>query len=138
MANMLVCEIVTPVKTVFTSEATYVSLPGEGGSFGVMQRHEPIVSALKAGVVRVTVSAEGRESKEEFVVSGGYVQVSDNKVIVLANDALAISQIKADEVQASLAKVEKELADLSAGDASAAYYKGQKEWLELQLKSVSA
>ena len=46
--NTLTCEIVTPVKTVFASEATYVGLPGEIGSFGVMQRHEPLVSALKA------------------------------------------------------------------------------------------
>ena len=89
--NTLTCEIVTPVKTVFASEATYVGLPGEIGSFGVMQRHEPLVSALKAGVVNVTAA----DGKHEFVLSGGYAQVNDNKVIVLANDALEVSQIKA-------------------------------------------
>ena len=60
--NTLTCEIVTPVKTVFASEATYVGLPGEIGSFGVMQRHEPLVSALKAGVVNVT-AADGKHDK---------------------------------------------------------------------------
>ena len=132
--NTLTCEIVTPVKTVYTSEATYVGLPGEAGSFGVMQRHEPLVSALKAGSVHVTAS----DGKHDFVVSGGYVQVNENKVIVLANDALEVSQIKADEVQAALAGVEKELAALTDGDSAAAYLKGQKEWLELQLKTVTA
>lgn len=132
--NTLTCEIVTPVKTVFASEATYVGLPGEIGSFGVMQRHEPLVSALKAGVVNVTAA----DGKHEFVLSGGYAQVNDNKVIVLANDALEVSQIKADEVQTTLAGVEKELAALSEGDSAAVYLKGQKEWLELQLKTVNA
>ena len=138
MANELVCEIVTPVKTIFSSEATYVGLPGEMGSFGVMQRHEPLVSALKPGAVHVNATGEGQGGRVDFVISGGYAQVSDNKVIVLANDALAISEIKAGEVQAELAKVEKAIADLKEGDSNIAYFKGQKEWLELQLKYVNA
>lgn len=135
MADTLICEIVTPVKTVYTSEVSYVGLPGEAGSFGVMQRHEPLVSALKPGAVQVTPAAG---NKVDFVVSGGYAQVSDNKVIVLANDALEVSQIQASEVSAALAGVEKELAALAEGDSAAAYLKGQKEWLELQLKTVNA
>ncbi len=135
MADTLICEIVTPVKTVYTSEVTYVGLPGEAGSFGVMQRHEPLVSALKPGSVHVTPAAG---NKVDFVVSGGYAQVNENKVIVLANDALEVAQIKADEVSAALAGVEKELAALAEGDSAAAYLKGQKEWLELQLKTVNA
>lgn len=136
MTDMLTCEIVTPVKTVFSSEATYVGLPGEVGSFGVMRRHEPLVSALQPGVVNVATPASGRDSKVTFVVSGGYTEINDNKVIVLANDAVAVSDIDVDAVRAELDKVEKIIAGLGEGDSTAAYYKGQKAWNELQLKAV--
>ena len=134
MADTLICEIVTPVKTVFASEATYVGLPGEVGSFGVMQRHEPLVSALKPGRVSVTTSGEGKTSKVNFVVSGGYAQISDNKVIVLANDAVVVSEIDVAAVKAEIAKIDQAVAGLKDGDSSAAYYKSQKAWFELQLK----
>ena len=138
MAESLSCEIVTPVKTVFTSEATMVGLPGEAGSFGVMQRHEPLVSALVPGKVSVAVPGEGKGASVTFLVSGGYTQVTGDKVIVLANDAVSIEEINAAAVKEELAKVEKALSGLAEGDSSAAYYKAQKGWFELQLKAVSA
>lgn len=137
MADMLKCEIVTPVQTVFKSEATYVALPGEIGGFGVMRRHEPLVSALCPGVVSVTTPGHGKDGKSMFVVSGGYAQISDDKVIVLANEAVDVADIKADAVRAELAKIEQTIAALKTGDPSEAYYKGQKSWLELQLHTVA-
>lgn len=137
MADMLKCEIVTPVQTVFESDATYVALPGEMGGFGVMRRHEPLVSALAPGTVSVTVPGSSKESKASFVVSGGYAQISDDKVIVLANDALDVKDIDANAVRAEIDKIEKTIAGLKDGDASIAYYKGQKAWFELQLHTVS-
>lgn len=138
MADMLKCEIVTPVQTVFESDATYVALPGEMGGFGVMRRHEPLVSALAPGTVTVTVPGSSKDGgKASFVVSGGYAQISDDKVIVLANDALEVSSIKADDVRAELAKIDQTLAGLKADDPSVAYYKGQKAWFELQLHTVT-
>lgn len=138
MADMLKCEIVTPVQTVFESDATYVALPGEMGGFGVMRRHEPLVSALAPGTVTVTVPGSSKDGgKASFVVSGGYAQISDDKVIVLANDALEVSGIKADDVRVELAKIDQTLAGLKADDPSVAYYKGQKAWFELQLHTVT-
>ena len=138
MADMLKCEIVTPVQTVFESDATYVALPGEMGGFGVRRHHEPLVSALAPGTVTVTVPGSSKDGgKVSFVVSGGYTQISDDKVIVLANDALEVSGIKADDVRAELAKIDQTLAGLKADDPSVAYYKGQKAWFELQLHTVT-
>lgn len=137
MADTLNCEIVTPVKTVFASEASYVALPGEMGGFGVMQRHEPLVSALSSGVVSITTSEGGRDHKVSFVVTGGYAQINDNKLIVLANDAVAVADIDAAAVRDELAKVEQTLASLKEGDSSAAYYRDQLAWLGLQLKTVT-
>ena len=126
------------MQTVFESDATYVALPGEMGGFGVMRRHEPLVSALAPGTVTVTVPGSSKDGgKASFVVSGGYAQISDDKVIVLANDALEVSGIKADDVRVELAKIDQTLAGLKADDPSVAYYKGQKAWFELQLHTVT-
>ncbi len=136
MTDTLVCEIVTPVKTVFTSEATYVALPGEMGSFGVMKRHEPLVSALSSGVVRIT-TPEGGNRKVRFLVRGGYTEIKDNKVIVLANDAVDVDGIDPAAVRAEIAKAEQAIDSLPAGDAAAAFYKDQRAWLNLQLHTVT-
>ena len=64
-------------------------------------------------------------------------RISDDKVIVLANDALEVSGIKADDVRVELAKIDQTLAGLKADDPSVAYYKGQKAWFELQLHTVT-
>lgn len=137
MAEALTCKVVTPVNTVFDSEATYVGLPGEMGSFGVMRRHEPLVSALNPGVVNVDTAGEGSQGRVRFVISGGYAQIDDDKVIVLANDALDVSKIDRDAVSANLEKVEKDLAAAASDDSSAAYYRDLKAWLELQLKVIA-
>ncbi len=74
-------EIITPEKSVFSGEAKAVKLPGIGGSFGVLDNHAPLISALKEGKVKVTDDA-GKE--QLFDVKGGVIEVLNNKVIILA------------------------------------------------------
>ena len=136
MAETLSCDIVTPVRTIFSDEASLVRLPGELGSFGVMQMHEPLVSALQPGVVSITLGGAAQTGKVEYIVSGGYAQIDGSRVIVLANDALDISEIDTAKAREELAKIEDTIASLSADDSSAAYYREQKAWLDLQLKTV--
>ncbi len=138
MADNLTCEIVTPVKKLYSSEATYVRLPGETGSFGIMRLHAPLVAALAPGIMRVTTVDAGKESMTYFVLSGGYCQVKDNKVLVLANDAIAIDEIDVAAVQADVDQLNQTIENLEEGDSTAAYYKAQKEWGELLLKSATA
>jgi F-type H+-transporting ATPase subunit epsilon len=96
------------------------------------------VSALVSGTVSVAVPEAGKDGKVNIVVTGGYAQICDNKVIVLANDALAVSDIDVAAVREGLADVEGKLASLKDGDAELTYYKSQKAWYELQLHAVSA
>jgi F-type H+-transporting ATPase subunit epsilon len=136
MAENLSCTVVTPAQTVFTGEATYVGLPGEAGGFGVMKRHEPLVSTLKPGVVRIEPLEGGKDVR--YLVSGGYAQIDDNVVIVLADDAVDLANVDVAAVEAELGKVEESLKSLGEGDSSRAYYQDRKNWLDLQLKSVNA
>lgn len=77
---MLEVEIITPDKTLFSGEAERVRLPGSKGSFEVLNNHAPIISSLEGGQVRVTKS-DGE--KAFFTISGGFVEVLNNHVIVL-------------------------------------------------------
>jgi len=72
-------EILTPDKTVYEGEATSVTLPGTLGQFEILNNHAPIISTLEDGKVTV------RGAKEEiFIIKGGVVEASNNKVIILA------------------------------------------------------
>lgn len=74
-------DIISPDKSIFSGEVTYVGLPGSDGRFGILNDHAPIISSLREGVVNVTDDA-GKE--QEFEIKGGVVEVLNNKVIVLA------------------------------------------------------
>ena len=137
MADSLTCKIVTPAKTVFSESASYVALPGEAGGFGVMKGHEPLVSGLGSGVVRITTSAAGKSSEVKFVVSGGYAEIKDDEVIVLADNAQSFDDVDVEAVRAELEGVEAQLSDIADGDAQKEYYLGQKAWLELLIASVT-
>ena len=74
-------EIITPDKTLFSGDIKSVILPGKQGSFGVLNRHAPIVSSLKSGKIKVI---DEQKNVQSFDVKGGVVEVSKNKVTVLA------------------------------------------------------
>ena len=71
-------EIVSPEKIIYSGEAKSVTLPGLSGSFTILNRHAPIISALDKGTVRY--NADGKE--EEITVNGGFVESKKNKVSV--------------------------------------------------------
>jgi F-type H+-transporting ATPase subunit epsilon len=73
-------EIITPEKNVFNGEVESVILPGKNGNFQLLKDHAPMVSTLKKG--ELTYEIKGK--KETLVVDGGVLEVSKNKVLVLA------------------------------------------------------
>lgn len=74
-------EIITPDHSLFNGEANAVSVPAIDGSLGILNNHAPLISALKAGKVKVTLT-NGKE--EFFEINGGVAEVLNNKVIILA------------------------------------------------------
>lgn len=74
-------EIITPDKKVYEGEVQSVTFPGTEGSFGILNNHAPIVSTLKSGKIKIV---NEQKVKEEFDVKGGVVEVSKNKITVLA------------------------------------------------------
>lgn len=82
-------EIVTSDRTVFSGEADSVTVPGAGGVMGVLPHHAPVLSTLKPGELRVKVGND----VQEFVIGGGFVDIHDNRVIILADSAERAEEI---------------------------------------------
>jgi len=81
-------EILTPDKKLYSGEVYGVQMPGISGSFEVLEKHAPLVSALKAG--RVKVLKDKNNHVTFFDIQGGFVEVLNNKVTVLVEGAVAV------------------------------------------------
>ena len=81
-------EILTPEKKLFSGEVYGVQMPGISGSFEVLDKHAPLVSALKAG--RIKVLRDKQNHTDSFDIQGGFVEVLNNKVTVLVEGALPV------------------------------------------------
>ena len=84
---MLNFELVTPEKLVRSDEVHMVVVPGVEGDFGVMEGHAPFMTTLKDGALEIYKSAGGEP--ERVMVSGGFAEVGDKGLTVLAEKAEA-------------------------------------------------
>jgi F-type H+-transporting ATPase subunit epsilon len=80
-------EVLTPSGPIFNGSAKSVTLPGEEGEFGVLPAHVSLTTLLQAGVVDVQ---KENGKTESIVVNWGVVQITQNKVVVLVDGAVAI------------------------------------------------
>ncbi len=83
-------EILTPEKKLFSGEVYGVQMPGISGSFEVLEKHAPLVSALKAGRIKVLKDKQNHFSF--FEIQGGFVEVLNNKVTVLVEGAKTVEE----------------------------------------------
>ncbi|MEY3351303.1 MAG: synthase subunit epsilon [Bacteroidota bacterium] len=78
-------EILTPEKKLFAGNAYGIQLPGISGSFEVLDKHAPLVSALGKGNVKILLDKSGKSNN--YSISGGFVEVLNNSVSVLVEGA---------------------------------------------------
>ena len=76
----MLLEIITPDKKLFEGEVSSVTVPGTKGRFQMLNRHAPVISALKKGKIKIKTS----QGIQQFDVNGGVVEMQKNKIIVLA------------------------------------------------------
>jgi F-type H+-transporting ATPase subunit epsilon len=81
-------EILNPERKIFSGEVYGVQMPGIRGSFEVLDKHAPLVSALKAG--RLKVLRDKQAHSAFFDIQGGFVEVLNNKVTVLVEGATVV------------------------------------------------
>lgn len=103
---MLNLEIVTPEKKVLSETVDSVTIPTASGEVGILTNHVPLISSLKAGVLAYTKSAG---ATERMVIAGGFVEVSQNNVSILADVAETADEIDVETARAERDSLEKEL-----------------------------
>ncbi|MHB8932495.1 MAG: ATP synthase F1 subunit epsilon [Bellilinea sp.] len=105
------CEIVSQDRVVFQDDVDIVVVPGLEGVMGILPNHAPLLSTLQFGIV--TVRKQGQE--EYFTVAGGVVDVSGDEVIILANAAENVDEIKIQRAEAAKQRAETMLKDRAGG-----------------------
>ena len=113
MANprKLNVEIVTAERVVYTADdVDLVSAPGADGRLGILPQHAALFSLLSAGELRVRKGLE----EDEIVVFGGFLEVLNNRVLVLADTAERIDEIDIERAEAARRRAEEVLATGSA------------------------
>ena len=135
MARTLLCEIVTPERIVYTNEVEIVIAPTLDGEIGILPLHAPLVTVLRPGELRVRYD-EGREV-DWIATSGGYLQVHEDKVIVLAENAEHASRIdieRARQAREILGQRMQELKQAATEDGTERYEcEVDLKWCEAQL-----
>ncbi|MBS1733704.1 MAG: ATP synthase F1 subunit epsilon [Bacteroidetes bacterium] len=77
-------EILTPDQKIFSGDVYGVQLPGISGLFEVLDRHAPLVSALKAGSLKIL---KDKTNTVSYTIQSGFVEVLNNKTTVLVEAA---------------------------------------------------
>ena len=99
MSTMQV-EVVSSEQNIYSGEASFVVVPTVQGELGIYPRHEPIMSLVRPGALRLTVPGEAEEVL--VAVSGGVLEVQPDKITVLAD--VAVRSTEMDQARAEAAK----------------------------------
>jgi F-type H+-transporting ATPase subunit epsilon len=124
MAMTMHVNIVSAESEIYSGTVTQVFAPAEMGEVGVMPRHAPMLSTLKAGVVRV-IPLEGEE--QTFFVSGGILEIQPHVVTILSDTALRAADIDESAALEAKSRAEGAMKD-KASDMD--YAKAKSELIE--------
>lgn len=125
---MLRLEIVTPEKKVVDAEVDSVTIPTASGEAGILPSHAPLISALKPGILSFTL----RGTTERIAIGGGFLEVSNDKVSVLADSAETSTEIDVDAARTKLQEAERAIAAAATSPIE------ETESLREQLESADA
>ncbi|HET7004433.1 MAG TPA: F0F1 ATP synthase subunit epsilon [Candidatus Binatia bacterium] len=112
MADKIKLRVVTPSRLVLEEEVDEVSAPGELGEFGVLPNHIAFLSTLVPGEMSYKQGA----ARHTLVIAGGYAEVLDNVMTVLAPAAEFAGEIDTARAQRAKERAEKRMGELNFED----------------------
>ena len=118
------CEIITPEGYAFAGEAEMVVVPGAEGGLGVLPRHQPIVSRLKVGEIRVRVSPTEWRT---FATSDGYFSMQGEKAIALVEGAMPSDAIDVPAAEAKVADARERIQQSDDGDEAVNRFRAERD-----------
>lgn len=99
-------EIITPSKVGYKGEVISVTVPGSKGSFQILYNHAPIISSLEIGEIKIE---ENESTKVHYATSGGTLELSNNKIIILAESFERADQIDVKRAEEAKQRAEERL-----------------------------
>ncbi len=90
MADKILFELVSPAKLLVSSRVDMVVVPGAEGDFGALDRHAPLISSVRPGVLDVH---DGGKISSRMFVAGGFAEVTEDRVTVLAEEAIPVADV---------------------------------------------
>lgn len=102
----LTVEIVTPERVVFSQPVNFVVIPGVEGYLGILSGHASLVSGVDIGIIKVISG----DTQTKLATSGGFLEVNEDKVIVLADTAERSNEIDVERAKAAHERAQRRLA----------------------------
>ena len=108
MAGKIAFDLVSPERLLLSRPVDVVTVPGSEGYMGVMAGHASLVSTLRAGMI--DMEDDGQDTR--FFIRGGFAEINAEKITVLAEEAIPISEL-------DIAVLDQRIADAQADEIAA-------------------
>ena len=102
MADTMRFDLVSPERRVASMDAAQVAIPGAAGDLSVGPGHEPTITTLRPGILRVS----GPEGERDFAVTGGFAEIAADSVTVLAERSMAAEDLTQEAFDSYVAEAE--------------------------------
>jgi F-type H+-transporting ATPase subunit epsilon len=131
MAELFHLDVVTPERSLLSRNVEEVIAPGSQGEFGVFKGHAAFLTTLKHGMVTVYDDEGG---KSYMAISGGFCEVTSDKVILLAEHAELAKEIDLDQTRKDLEIAEDKLRSMTKEDPELGKWEGRRNMAEVKIK----
>jgi F-type H+-transporting ATPase subunit epsilon len=126
-------DVITPERRLLSEQADAVTVPGAGGELGILPGHTPLISQLQTGVLSYTQGTTTRR----LLVSGGFVEVNDDRVSVLADFAEFPEEIDAARARLERDEAERRLGSFTGSPEELAEVSAQLDRASTRLQLVA-
>lgn len=103
MAEKVEFELVSPERLVISEPVEMVVVPGAEGDFGALPHHAPMITSVRPGVIDIYQSGV---VSDRIFVAGGFAEVNETRVTVLAEEAIKLDDLRQDDVAARIKAAE--------------------------------
>ena len=124
--------VVTQIKKVLEQEAGYLRLRTSEGDIGILPNHAPFVAELSMG--KMEIESPNKDRRNIYFLSGGFLEISNNQVTIIADEILPIEEIDIENEQTQVEELKKELEKLEIDEEK----KKLQKKLKISLAKIEA
>ena len=124
--------VVTQVKKILEQEAGYLRLRTSEGDIGILPNHAPFVAELSMG--KMEIESPNKDRRNSYFLSGGFLEISNNQVTIIADEILPIEEIDIENEQTQVEELKKELEKLEIDEEK----KKLQKKLKISLAKIEA